>query len=327
MNQQLVDTVVHAVLYEGYILYPCRAAATQNPRSFTFGRVYPEAYSRAQLGAEPCSMQTECLVEGFPSATLEITARFLHPLRRGLGELPVPLRHLPAADNPDFFHIVPELVVDGRPHAGCREVVERAVNLPAFTLQDLLDEAREIPFSFPASRALEPIRDQAGLIAGVIVREQEAVAGLVELSAEPVAAAVTRVGVRLVNRTPEPRAGFDDPDELALRAFASTHTILRVHDGAFLSMIDPPDAYAQAAALCRNLGAWPVLVGDEARHERDTLLSSPIILYDYPRIDPASPGGLFAPGPIDEILPLRLQTLPDDEKREPRRDLPFPLAH
>ena len=103
-----------------------------------------------------------------------------------------------------------------------------------------------------------------------------------------------------------------------MRTFASTHTILHITDGAFLSMIDPPGAYAPAAALCRNLGAWPILVGDEAKKERDTLVSSPIILYDYPKIAPESPGDLFDAAEIDEILTLRIQTLTDEEKREMR---------
>ena len=318
MNQQLVDTVVNAVLYEGYILYPYRATARKNRRRFTFGRVYPEAYSRAQLGAEPCSMQTECLVEGFPSATLGITVRFLHPLLRDIGELSVPMRTMPAADNPDFFHVVPELTVDARHYASWQEAVERAVPIPAFTLEELLGQPLTVPFGFPAARTLEPIRDHLGLIAGVIVREQEAVAGVVELSAEPVDLAVTKISVRVINQTPEPRDGFDDNDELVLRTFASTHTILHVRNGAFLSMIDPPDTHAQAAAHCRNLGAWPVLVGDEIQQERDTLVSSPIILYDYPKIAPESPGDLFDSGEIDEILTLRIQTLTDEEKREMR---------
>jgi hydrogenase maturation protease len=319
MNQLLVDTVVHAVLYEGYILYPYRASAKKNRQRFTFGRVYPEAYSRAQHGAEPCSMQTECLVEGLPAtASLAANVRFLHPIRRDVGELSVPMRAMPAADNPDFFHVVPELTVDGRHYANWQEAVERSVRLPVVTLEQLLEGPREINFGFPAARTLEPIRNHLGLIAGVIVREQDALSGLVELSAEPVDAAVTKVSVRVVNLTPEPRDGFDDPEELVMRTFASTHTILHVRDGAFFSMIDPPDAYAQAAALCRNLGAWPILVGDEAAQDRDTLVSSPIILYDYPKIAPESPGDLFDAGEIDEILTLRIQTLTDEEKREMR---------
>jgi len=319
MNQKLVDTVVNAVLYEGYILYPYRATAKKNRQRFTFGRVYPEAYSRAQLGAEPCSMQTECLVEGFPvDATLDITVRFLHPILRDIGALAVPLRNMPAADNPDFFHVVPELTVDGRHYASWHEAAERAVPLPQVSLAGLLGAPRAIPFSFPAARTLEPIRDHLGYITGVIVREQDAVAGTVELSAEPVAAAVTKLTVRILNQTPEPREGFDDNDDLVMRTFASTHTILHVRNGAFLSMIDPPDAHAHAAALCRNLGSWPILVGDETARDRDTLVASPIILYDYPRIAAESPGDLFDAGEIDEILTLRIQTLTDEEKREMR---------
>jgi hydrogenase maturation protease len=60
-----------------------------------------------------------------------------------------------------------------------------------------------------------------------------------------------------------------------------------------------------------------VLVGEEG--ERTTMLASPIILYDYPRVAPESPGDLFDGGEIDEILSLRIQTLTDDEKAEIRK--------
>ncbi len=48
------------------------------------------------------------------------------------------------------------------------------------------------------------------------------------------------------------------------------------------------------------------------------MLSSPIILYDYPQIAQESAGDLFDGGEIDEILTLRIMTLTDDEKREMR---------
>ena len=48
------------------------------------------------------------------------------------------------------------------------------------------------------------------------------------------------------------------------------------------------------------------------------MLSSPIILYDYPEIAPESPGNLFDGTEIDEILTLRIMTLTEDEKREMR---------
>ena len=48
------------------------------------------------------------------------------------------------------------------------------------------------------------------------------------------------------------------------------------------------------------------------------MLSSPIILYDYPQIAPESPGDLFDGTEIDEILALRILTLTDAEKAEMR---------
>jgi hydrogenase maturation protease len=48
------------------------------------------------------------------------------------------------------------------------------------------------------------------------------------------------------------------------------------------------------------------------------MLSSPIILYDYPQIAAESPGDLFDGTEIDEILTLRIMTLTDDEKQEIR---------
>ena len=44
------------------------------------------------------------------------------------------------------------------------------------------------------------------------------------------------------------------------------------------------------------------------------MLASPIILYDYPKIAPESPGALFDGTEIDEILTLRILTLTDEEK-------------
>src|SRR6186997_2216355 len=88
MNRELVDKIVNAVLYEGYILYPYRASSKKNQRErFTFGRIYPQEYSEAQNGREPSLMQTECLVRNEShDAALEIAVRFLQPVARETGE-------------------------------------------------------------------------------------------------------------------------------------------------------------------------------------------------------------------------------------------------
>ena len=318
MNQPLIDKIVQAVLYEGYILYPYRASARKNRQRFTFGRVYPEAYSIAQKGAEPCAMQTQCLLKSqTPDAAVEVIVRFLHPTLREIGALAAPTRQPPEPGHPEHYALVPELRVDGTLYQSWQEAVERVVRLP---LQKLAGgfPAQKIPFAFPAARTVEPILNAQGETAGAIIRVQEAIEGFVELAAEPVDPSVSRLTVRIVNQTPVSESAMTGDAAIVRRTFASTHTILHAHGGGFISQIDPPAEYATAAGACAQSGTWPILVGEEEKQERDTMVSSPIILYDYPKIAPESPGDLFDGGEIDEILTLRIMTMTDDEKKEMR---------
>ena len=68
---------------------------------------------------------------------------------------------------------------------------------------------------------------------------------------------------------------------------------------------------------CKNVGNFPVLVGDQG--ERDMMLCSPIVLYDYPQIAPESAGDFYDATEMDEMLTLRVMTLTEDEKSEMRR--------
>ena len=97
----------------------------------------------------------------------------------------------------------------------------------------------------------------------------------------------------------------------------SAHFVLQVRDGVFVSLTDPPPELAAEAASCENLGLWPVLVEDER-----TMLASPIILYDFPRIAPESPGLQFDSGEIDQLLILNILAMTDEEKAEMRASDP-----
>jgi hypothetical protein len=99
-------------------------------------------------------------------------------------------------------------------------------------------------------------------------------------------------------------------------SFLSTHLVVGVEGGAFVSLLDPPPDAQAFASACSNSRLWPILVGEPGA--RDTLLCSPIILYDYPQVAPESPGDLFDATEIDEILALRILTLTDAEKGEMR---------
>jgi hypothetical protein len=130
--------------------------------------------------------------------------------------------------------------------------------------------------------------------------------------------AVSKIFVRLMNHTPLSGPAIDREQEVLMRTLASAHVIAQTHGGEFISLTDPPMEYAEAAASCHNIGCWPVLVGDEEKAERDTMLASPIILPDYPKIAAESQGTLFDGLEIDEILTLRIMTMTDEEKREMR---------
>ena len=138
-------------------------------------------------------------------------------------------------------------------------------------------------------------------------------AARLELACTEVAEGLRRITVKILNHTPFNQTDASSRDEALMRSLVSTHTLLGVRDGEFVSLTDPPDAWRAQASACRNIGAWPVLVGEKM--ERDTVLSSPIILPDYPQLAPESPGDLFDSTEIDEILTLRIMTLTDDEKR------------
>ena len=325
MNLHLVERIADAVLYEGYILYPYRPSAVKNQQRWNFGALCPQSYSLAQGGTEDWTMQTECLVSGSERTTLDIKVRFLHLLTREVG--------VPAADcavriadcgdeqiqssvsGPDL-NIVASLDVGGKIFQTWQEAVEREFSAPGFDVETLAGQTQRLSFSFPPNRALETLRDDGGHVVGVIIRTQQSVEGSLELSAARAGEGIFKITARILNMTALEDAKSKSRDDALMRSLVSTHTILSARDGEFVSLLDPPDSLREAASACSNVGTWPVMVGDEG--ERDCVLSSPIILYDYPQVAPESAGELFDGTEIDEILTLRIMTLTEEEKREMR---------
>ena len=316
MNLERVERIADAVLYEGYILYPYRSSSVKNRQRWNFGALCPPAYSEAQGGAESCQMQTECLVKGDERATLDVKVRFLHLLSREVGRLTTPLPELTEDPEPDF-QTVAALEVGGEIYQTWQEAVEREVSLPGVNLGRLVAEGERQTFVFTSKREIEPLGEAGGQVVGVIVREQQPVEGAVEVAAERQGEGLHKVTARILNLTPLEDAAHRSRDEALMRSLVSTHTILAAREGGeFVSLLEPPAALREVAASCRTAGTWPVLAGEEGA--RDCMLSSPIILYDYPQVAPESAGDLFDGTEIDEILTLRIMTLTDEEKREMR---------
>ena len=298
MTPDLIRSIADAVLYEGYILWPYRRSALKNQRRFTFGGVYPPTHSEAHSD-DPASMQTEVLLLGGGASTVETVVRFLQVVQRTV-----------AHRRGQALEYVDELTVGGTRYLAWEEAVEREVQLSAISLEELQAEHR-VPIAISAGREEEKLRDDGGVVAGALIRSWKEIRGELQVSAAPVSDEVWRVSATISNTTP---FALGSRAEALEQTLCSTHTLLRTSKGSFVSLVDPPEELARAAAGCRNVGSWPVLVGELG--DRSAVLSSPIILEDHPRIAPESPGDLFDGGEIDQLLILNILTLTDEEKSE-----------
>ncbi len=175
-------------------------------------------------------------------------------------------------------------------HDGRQEGIERSASTPVSRLRALAAQSFRQRFQF------EPVEGEQ------------------ELGASRIEDGLYKVTLIVRNRTAS--AGAPARDEVLLRSMVSVHSIFEVTGGSFISLLDPPEEFRDAAESCRNIGCWPVLAGEEGK--MGLMLSSPIILYDYPEVAPESSGDLFDGCEIDEILALRILTLTDEEKQEVR---------
>ena len=310
MKIEQIKEIANAVLYEGYLLYPYRQSAIKNRTRWTFGVVYPREYSEANGGIEPWTMHTECLVEGrVDEISLDVTLRFLHLLVRTV------IRPEPVKDDRFEMNASEWSLASRLADEPLQEGMEREVNTLDLSLSDLLAHPRRVAIEFPAARMVDYPTDGSS---AEIIREQQALAGALILAAEQVDTNLFKLSVEIENTTPETGGVTSRREAVLFQSFVSTHTILQVHQGSFISLLEAPEELQPFVKGCQNLRTWPVLVGNE--RERNAMLSSPIILYDYPQIAPESPGALFDGSEIDEILTLRIMTLTDEEKEQMRQD-------
>ena len=312
MNLELAKQVADSVLYEGYLLYPYRTSAVKNRQRFNFGVLLPPAYAQAQTGNDASSMQTECLLEG-SNPRIDVRLRFLqvivHRAGRILGPPPGTGGSLDSR-----YEIVPEIVVDGEAFPTWQEAIEREVKGLDCSVSDLARQPLVVEWNSPSMNETESLRNAAGQPAGALIRRRERVDCTMHVKASRLDGRLWRITVEVANRSAcDARC---TRDEALPHSLVAAHTILAARQGLFASLLDPPETLKDASASCRNVGTWPVLLGSEG--ERDWMLSSPIILYDYPQIAAESAGSFFDGTEIDEMLALRVMTLTDAEKREMR---------
>jgi hydrogenase maturation protease len=301
MNRTLAMNVANTVLYEGYMLYPYRASAMKNRQHWNFGIIYPPKYEEVKKGTERSRMHSECLLKLTGETVVHVQLRFLHLLSREV---------LRAVDG----HLEPaaSVIVDGELVEPWDEGVERSVEFDVLPSDEL---EQFFQFSFDGLNESESLRDVNGEIAAELARSQDELQGTILTSWKQLRDGVMKLSIDVDNSTVLP-AYATDRDSVLLSSFLSAHTILAVDGGEFVSLLEPPEEFREEAKACHNIGNFPVLVGAES--ERDMLLCSPIVLYDYPQIAPESAGDFYDATEMDEMLTLRVMTLTDQEKKEIR---------
>jgi hypothetical protein len=329
MGLSLARAVADAVLYEGYLLYPYRASSKKNQARWQFGILGPPGAAAAGLGEEP-ELWSDCLLRPGPQATLEVHLRFLQLQARTVEEKTTEEKY-----DGGGFRPVEELTVGAARWLSWDEAIEQEIALGPFALADLAGTGGKmvLPVEVPGGEDVEILADDAGQVAGRLVRRRRPLRGEVRLTAAVLEGGIVRLRVAARNLGPGgsavPTSGTDhrsvprpDRQDAIASSFIGTHLLLAVEDGDFLSLLEPP---AQVAAkACAQHRCWPVLAGPEG--QTDVLLVSPIILYDHPAVAPESSVELYDSTEIDEILTLRVLTLTDEEKAEARATDPRAAA-
>ena len=291
MNFETAEKIAAAILYEGYILYPYRPTAIKNRQRWNFGTLYPRAYAEAQRPPEPFSFVSECLLQAGADSKLDLRIRFLQLLRRPSASS--------RADASSQVLTDPSLEWD--------EGFVRTATQSDLRISDLITRPISMDIRFDSA---QPAPEDAPVAPPNNVRAH------LTLSVEALENGSCKLRVELQNLTPLAKDGAATRDQALADSFVSAHMLLGVSGAEFISLLDPPAQYAAAAAACRNIGVFPVLAGEEGT--RTTMLCSPIILYDYPKIAPESAGDFFDGTEMDEMLALRVLTLTEQEKQEMR---------
>src|SRR5579862_304951 len=173
------------------------------------------------------------------------------------------------------------------------QTVERRIETDDAIAPELLIKSEKVPFYFDAENVNEMLP-----IGGEVIVKTEAVEDIDN---------AFKISVNVYNTSSLINAKNVSRDEALCQSFLSSHIILTATNGEFISVQDPPDGFSLEIQRCENKGTWPILI-DEANR---TILCSPIIVYDHPKIHPQSKTDLFDSTEIEEALMLHFAAMSD----------------
>ena len=182
-----------------------------------------------------------------------------------------------------------------QPSGERHEGVQRRVEIDPIAVEQLLGDGVGTEFSFERGDGSPRL------------------AGRARLRAERVDDGLTRVRMCVHNSSQldVPGEELDRPAAL-LASMLSTHLVLEVEGGKFVSPLERFGEIGEAVSACSNVNTWPVL----ASQDDDAVMGAAMFLPDHPKIAPESLGNLFDNTEIEEALLLHVQTLSDSEREQ-----------
>ena len=280
MRLDRARAVVDAALYER-ILYPYRPNLSENESRWQFGVLGPVGAEAAGLG-ESSTMSMQCLLTS--SSRLVVHVRFLqvqHRVERG-------------ADDKRSAQVTS---ATGRSWLAWDETVERELTFELSPF-DLEAGGTVLPVAVGGGDQEEPF----GQGEGRMIRRRWPLTAEMRAASVPSHGCI-RLDVTLLNL----HAGCTDGDDATRHSLIGTHVIIEAQDADFVSLLQPPEPLAEAAAACTQHRFWPVLGGEAG--DTDLLLGLPVTLEDHPEIAIES----FRPEPVERARP----GLEDIRKPEP----------
>ena len=305
--ESVLENLTRTLLYEGYALYPYHRSAIKNQKPVPFGVVFPNDYTAYNEHAHS-TMQTQCIVTGSNYLLINITVRFLHLKKIEL------LEHVIQKENAyDDFVPVYNLCINEKSYQAGWQTIERKLSTENLLISDLMKKKKIILIEFDSIYDSKNLNDENGEVTAKQINSVSIIKGTVIIEAAPVENMqdAFRITVNITNTTPVENAEAVSRDEVISQSFLSTHTILKTTNAEFISHQNPGEKWKASIAACENMNTWPILIDESDT----TLLSSPIILYDYPQINPQSHGDLFDSTEIEEALLLHVNLLSDEEKK------------
>jgi hypothetical protein len=178
------------------------------------------------------------------------------------------------------------------------QTIERKIETEITIASGLVVNSKKIPFYFDGENENEilPVR-------GNVILKTEALEDIDD---------AFKISVNVTNISSLNNAKNLSRDETLRQSFLSTHVILTATNGEFISAQNAPANFSEEIGRCKNTGAWPILIDEE----NTTMLCSPIIVYDHPKIHPKSKTNLFDSTEIEEALMLHFAAMSEEEKNK-----------